>query len=123
MKRIGFDLHGVVRLGLRPRGKINRRHTSRNLAKPLFDSLYNCARWLVDNSKDAEDLVQKTYFEALGNFASFRSGTNFGVWLFRILKNTFLSSCSTLERRMTDAMNSEEDGGELAVIWKLPKRF
>jgi hypothetical protein len=31
------------------------------LAMPLFDSLYNFARWLAHNSNDAEDLVQETY--------------------------------------------------------------
>jgi RNA polymerase sigma factor (sigma-70 family) len=91
------------------------------LAMPLFDSLYNFARWLVHNSSDAEDLVQETYLKALRNFASFQSGANFRARMFRILKNTFLSSCSTLERRMTDAMVSEADGPELAVDRETPE--
>jgi RNA polymerase sigma-70 factor (ECF subfamily) len=85
------------------------------LAMPLFDSLYNFARWLAHNSNDAEDLVQETYLKALRGFASFQPGTNFRAWMFQILRNTFLSSCSKLERRMTVAMDSEEDGPELAV--------
>src|SRR5208283_1380637 len=79
------------------------------LAMPLFDSLYNFARWLVHSSNDAEDLVQETYLKALRSFASFQPGTNFRAWMFRILRNTFLSSCSTLDRRMTFAVDSEED--------------
>src|SRR6202020_1118422 len=79
------------------------------LALPLFDSLYNFAGWLVHNSNDAEDLVQETYLKALRSFASFEAGTNFRAWIFQILKNTFLGSCSKLERRMTLAMDSEED--------------
>src|ERR1700727_3362173 len=79
------------------------------LAMPLFDSLYNFARWLVQNGNDAEDLVQETYLKALRSFASFEPGTNFRAWIFQILKNTFLGSCSKLERRMTLAMDSEED--------------
>ena len=79
------------------------------LAMPLFDSLYNFARWLAHNSNDAEDLVQETYLKALRSFASFQPGTNFRAWIFQILRNTFLSSCSKLERRMTVAMDSEED--------------
>jgi RNA polymerase sigma-70 factor (ECF subfamily) len=82
---------------------------------PLFDSLYNFARWLVRNQSDAEDLVQETYRKALHSFASFRPGTNFRGWIFRILKNSFLSSRSGLERRMTVAMESEQDGSELAA--------
>jgi len=79
------------------------------LAMPLFDSLYNFARWLVHSETDAEDLVQETYLKALNNFASFQPGTNFRAWIFKILKNTFLTSCSKLSRRMTVAVDSEED--------------
>jgi RNA polymerase sigma-70 factor (ECF subfamily) len=95
--------------------------TFEELAMPLFDSLYNFASWLVHNSNDAEDLVQETYLKALRSFASFQLGTNFRAWMFRILKNTFLSSCSTLERRMTDAMVSREDEHELTVDTETPE--
>ena len=79
------------------------------LAIPLFDSLYNFARWLVHSEADAEDLVQETYLKALHSFASFQPGTNFRAWIFKILKNTFLTSCSKLSRRMTVAVDTEED--------------
>src|ERR1700728_2926105 len=88
---------------------------------PLFDPLYNVARWPVHDSNDAEDLVQETYLKAVRNFASFQSGTNFRAWIFRILRNNFLSSCSKLERRMTLPMDSEEDGPELAVDTETPE--
>jgi RNA polymerase sigma-70 factor (ECF subfamily) len=91
------------------------------LAMPLFDSLYNFAGWLVHNSNDAEDLVQETYLKALRSFASFQLGTNFRAWMFRILKNTFLSSISKLDRRMTDAMDLDEDGPKLAVDTRTPE--
>jgi RNA polymerase sigma factor (sigma-70 family) len=79
------------------------------LAIPLFDSLYNFARWLAQNQNDAEDLVQETYLKAFRSYASFEPGTNFRAWIFQILKNTFLGSRSKLERRMTQAMDSEQD--------------
>ncbi len=91
------------------------------LAVPLFDSLYNFASWLVHNRSNAEDLVQETYLKALRSFASFQPGTNFRAWMFRILKNTFLSSCSTLERRLDDAIVSEENGHQLAVVTETPE--
>ena len=47
------------------------------LALPLFDSLYNFARWLTQNREEAEDLVQETYAKALRGFPSFQPGTNF----------------------------------------------
>jgi RNA polymerase sigma factor (sigma-70 family) len=92
-----------------------------DLAMPQLDSLHNFAHWLTHNRPDAEDLVQETYLKALRSFASFQPGTNFRAWIFRILKNTFLSSCSRLERRMTVATGPEEDAPELAVENETPE--
>src|ERR1700731_2808373 len=78
------------------------------LAMPLLDSLYNFARWIARDSDDAEDLVQETYLKALRSFASFQPGTNFRAWIFQILRNTFLSSRTKFERRMTEALDSDE---------------
>jgi RNA polymerase sigma factor (sigma-70 family) len=80
-----------------------------DLAMPLVTSAYNLAHWLVQNGNDAEDLVQETYLKAFQNFGSFQAGTNFRAWIFRILRNTFLTSRSTLERRMTVESNWEEE--------------
>jgi RNA polymerase sigma-70 factor (ECF subfamily) len=121
MKRLGFGSRGMVRVGASSSQYNQPLARFEELSTPLFDPLYNFARWLVCNSNDAEDLVQETYLKALRSFASFRPGTNFRAWMFRILKNTFLSSRSTLERRMTDAMVSEDDGPELAVDTETPE--
>ena len=80
-----------------------------DLAMPLVNSAYNLARWLLQNDNDAEDLVQETYLKAFQNFRSFHTGTNFRAWIFRILRNTFLTSRSTLERRMTVVLDWEEE--------------
>jgi RNA polymerase sigma-70 factor (ECF subfamily) len=62
------------------------------LAMPLFDQLYNFAHWLTQDGPEAEDLVQETYVKALRGIAGFQLGTNFRAWMFRILRNTFLTS-------------------------------
>ena len=119
MENFGSGLIGTVGFGTSPsRGD---QPLFEELAMPLFASLYNFARWLVQNSDDAEDLVQETYLKALRGFASFQRGTNFRAWMFQILRNTFLSSCSKLERRMTVALDSEEDSPELAVDMETPE--
>jgi RNA polymerase sigma-70 factor (ECF subfamily) len=79
------------------------------LAMPLFASLYNFAHWLTHNREDAEDLVQEAYLKALKGFASFQQGTNFRAWMYRIVRNTFLTSRSGLSVKMTLPLDREED--------------
>ena len=121
MTRFGLSAQGMVLLGTSSSQDDKSLAGFEELAMPLFDSLYNFARWLVRNQSDAEDLVQETYRKALHSFASFRPGTNFRGWIFRILKNSFLSSRSDLERNMTVAMESEQDGSELAAERETPE--
>ena len=109
MRRIGFDRVRVTPLRTaRSRGR-QAVSEFEELAMPLVSSVYNLARWLVRNEIEAEDLVQETFLKALRNFGSFQPGTDFRAWIFRILRNTFLSSRSTLERRMTVELKNEEE--------------
>ena len=81
---------------------------------PLFDSLYNFAGWLTGNSEEAEDLVQETYLKALKGFSSFQQGTNFRAWIFRILRNAFLTSRTGLQAMRTVPLESDDE--ETAVV-------
>jgi RNA polymerase sigma-70 factor (ECF subfamily) len=78
------------------------------LAMPLFASLYNFAQWLTQNRDEAEDLVQETYMKALKGFASYQQGTNFRAWIYRILRNTFLTSRSGLRQKVTVPIDDED---------------
>jgi len=91
------------------------------LAMPLFDSLYNFARWLAQNDADAEDLVQETYAKALKGFASFEPGTNFRAWIFRILRNTFLTSRTGLKASATVPLDEDPEEYPAAVIHETPE--
>jgi RNA polymerase sigma-70 factor (ECF subfamily) len=91
------------------------------LAMPLFDQLYNFAHWLTRNREEAEDLVQETYIKALKGFSSFQPGTNFRAWMYRILRNTFLTSRTGLKATMTVPLDPQDDGPELAVASGTPE--
>jgi RNA polymerase sigma-70 factor (ECF subfamily) len=79
------------------------------LAMPLFGSLYNLAHWLTQDRVEAEDLVQETYLKALKGFGSFHQGTNFRAWIYRILRNTFLTSHTGVSMNLTTPL-AEDDG-------------
>src|SRR5271170_3245089 len=85
-----------------------------DLALPLLPALYNVAFWLARNAHDAEDLVQETFLKALRGFSSFEPGSNFKAWIFRILRNTYLTSRSGLASLRTVALEDElDDNGAL----------
>jgi RNA polymerase sigma-70 factor (ECF subfamily) len=88
---------------------------------PLFDSLYNFARWLTHDREEAEDLVQETYSKALKGFSIFQPGTNFRAWMFRILRNTFLTSRTGLKSGMTVSLDSEEGESVQPVTTETPE--
>jgi len=91
------------------------------LAMPLFDQLYNFAHWLTQNREEAEDLVQETYAKALKGFSSFQVGSNFRAWMYRILRNTFLTSRAGLKATATVPLGSEDDGTEHAIEHETPE--
>ena len=59
MSRIGLGSQGMVRFGASSSQDGQPLAGFEELAMPLFNSLYNFARWLVHNSNDAEDLYKK----------------------------------------------------------------
>jgi RNA polymerase sigma-70 factor (ECF subfamily) len=84
--------------------------TFEDLALPLLPALYNVASWLSRNPTDAEDLVQETFLKALRGFDSFEQGSNFKAWIFRILRNTYLTSRSGLAAMRTVSLDEELAG-------------
>lgn len=76
---------------------------------PLFARLYNLAHWLTQDRAEAEDLVQETYMKALKGFASFQPGTNFRAWIYKILRNTFLTSRTGLKAARTVSLDDEQE--------------
>lgn len=91
------------------------------LAMPLFPSLYNVACWLTRSHNDAEDLVQETFFKALRGFGGFERGTNFKAWIFRILRNTYLTSRAGLAAKNTVSLEEDEEYADAAVDWDTPE--
>jgi len=61
------------------------------LVERYWDRLY---RWLCRLTRDgpaAEDIVQETFLKAFAAVNSFRAGSNFRAWLFRIAHNNYVN--------------------------------
>ena len=84
------------------------------LVDRYWDRLY---RWLYHLTRDrhaAEDLTQETFLKALAAIRSFRPGSNFRAWVFRIGHNNFVNQ-KRADRRTKhplpdDAAGAESDG-------------
>jgi RNA polymerase sigma-70 factor (ECF subfamily) len=71
-------------------------------AQPLFDALLRRASGLTKTHADAEDLVQDTLLHAFIGYHTFREGTDFKAWLFRILYNRWVSTFRAKQRRPSE---------------------
>lgn len=63
---------------------------------------------LTRNRADADDLVQAAVTNALAAQASFTPGTNFGAWMYRILRNRFISD----RRRLRETVDMDDAPAE-----------
>ncbi len=88
---------------------------------PHFERLYNFACWLTQDRQEAEDLVQETYAKALKGFTSFQPGTNFRAWIYKILRNTFLTSRTGLKAAATEPLDPEGDEENLPTVKETPE--
>jgi len=91
------------------------------LALPLFASLYNHAFWLTRNQAEAEDLVQETFTKSLRAFDTFEPGTNFKAWIFRILRNTFLTTRTGIAATRTVFLEDHPDTLDTATTGPTPE--
>src|ERR1700722_12363739 len=91
------------------------------LALPLLTSLYNHAFWLTRNHAEAEDLVQETLSKALRAFDSFEYDTNFKAWIFRILRNTFLTSRTGIAASRTVFLEDHPHALDTADVYPTPE--
>jgi RNA polymerase sigma factor (sigma-70 family) len=95
--------------------------TFEQLALPLLPALYSHAYWLSRNHAEAEDLVQEAIAKSLRAFDSFEPGTNFKAWIFRVLRNTFLTSRTGMAASRTIFLEDHEDLLEAADASPTPE--
>ena len=84
------------------------------LIERYWDRLY---RWLYRMTRDrhaAEDLTQETFLKALAAVKTFRAGSNFRAWVFRIGHNNFVNQ-KRAERRTKVPLPEDVAAAELGL--------
>ena len=84
------------------------------LVERYWDRLY---RWLYHLTRDrhaAEDLTQETFLRALAAIKTFRPGSNFRAWVFRIGHNNFVNQ-KRAERRTKHQLPEDAPAHELGT--------
>jgi len=61
------------------------------LYKRYATSMFNTSLRIVNNRKDAEDVLQEAFTDAFGNLQTFNFGSTFGAWLKKIVINKSLN--------------------------------
>lgn len=71
---------------------------------------YNVALRAIDNSQDAEDIVQEAFVRAWKSLAGFRVDARFRTWLYRIVINLCYSQLPRLRKEVSrlDQPNGQE---------------
>ncbi len=89
------------------------------LIEPLLAPAYRTALQFARNAADAEELVQDASVQAFRAFGSFREGTYFRAWFFRILTNLAIHRYRQKQRRPDSvSLDSATDSG----LWDLANR-
>lgn len=83
-----------------------------SLLAPVVDRAYGMALRLTGNRDDAQDLVQEAALLAFRGFHTFRPGTHFRAWFFRILVNCFYAS-RRRRRPEVSLAGTDEDAPDL----------
>jgi RNA polymerase sigma-70 factor (ECF subfamily) len=55
-----------------------------------YRSMYNTSLRIVNNSEDAEDIMQESFLTAFNKLGSYKREVSFGIWLKRIVINRSL---------------------------------
>jgi len=91
------------------RCKVNDRKAQFDLYKLYYKSMYNTALRILNDSAEAEDVMQEAFLDAFRKIDSYRKEASFGSWLKRIVINRSLDAI----KRKKDLTSIDDMNGEL----------
>src|SRR5579862_3396300 len=69
-------------------------------------AMYNTSLRIVNNTGDAEDVLQEAFIDAFGSLEAFQYKSTFGAWLKKIVIN---KSINQLRKRKMDLIDRSEE--------------
>ena len=86
------------------------------LYKLYAKSMYNVAYRILNNSTEAEDVIQESFLKAFQKLGSFSGGVSFGAWLKKIVVNASLDELRKKKLIFEDIDNVKHRDFEQADI-------
>ncbi|HMO17666.1 MAG TPA: sigma-70 family RNA polymerase sigma factor [Oligoflexia bacterium] len=100
------------------------REAFKNLFERYYPRLKSVAKGILLNEEDAADVCQEAFFKAYRNLSSFRGGSSFYTWMYRIVYNLCidLGRRSYRKREVTavEGLDFEQVGGNSTQYEYLP---
>ena len=84
------------------------------MLRTVVGAAFGVALRLTGNREDAEDLVQEAALHALRGRATFRTGSNFKAWFFKIVMNRFYTAYR--KQRPVTSIQDVEDAHEMYLF-------
>ena len=90
--------------------RANERKAQVQVYKLYYKAMYNTALRLLNNSAEAEDIMQESFLEAFRKIESYREESSFGTWLKRIVINKSID----VIRKSRDVVSMDEMDTEIS---------
>ena len=100
----------------------------RKLYEQYARAMYNTSLRIVNNTVEAEDILQESFIEAFRNIHSFENRSSFGSWIKKIVIN---KSINQLKKKKIDfveiddpekyAPHQDEDMEDESIQWQVDK--
>lgn len=89
------------------------RDSFRLLYNHYAKAMYNTALRIVNNTADAEDILQEAFSDAFRSLESFRNRSTFGAWLKRIVINKSINKVKRERKRWVEVDMESIDGYQI----------
>lgn len=81
----------------------------RDLYNKYAKAMYNTSLRIVNNTAEAEDILQEAFIDAFKHIGSFEGRSSFGAWLKRIVVNKSINSIKRKKINVLDIDNVHTD--------------